>query len=91
MYFNPERRGQYSEQGRRRRVVNFLPPPVSAVVNRAQRDRRLQELLDRRQTLVSQIEQLRSARELLFAADDRPAAAPYPSSSSRRESAGASS
>ncbi len=52
---------------------------------RDQRERRLRELLDRRQTLVSQIEQLRSARELLFPAENS-----VPSSSSSSSSSATS-
>ena len=40
------------------------------------RERRLRELYDRRQNLVSQIEHLRSARELLYPADPDPPTSP---------------
>jgi len=57
-YLNPDRTPSDLDL-RRARVARL----------RSQRERRLRELLDRRQTLVSQIEHLRSARELLFPAE----------------------
>ncbi len=78
MFFNPDRPTSSSSSS---------AVAVAAASHRHQRalrdrERRLRELLDRRQTLVSQIEQLRSARELLFPAENSVPSSPSPSPSS---------